>query len=112
MVEFIGKGSALSFFDCPFWSDFADEDEKLFIGGLQLITFGSIRNIKTRRNYGVYVKAISMFHMMTQGWTWTKRRGVIEEKHIRAMDRLIEAEIAQKAVKGESSVVPDYVLFL
>ena len=112
VVEFTGKTGAMAFFDCPFWSDFADEDEKLFVGGLQNFMFGAVRNIRTRQNYGVYIKAISIFQWMIIAYPWQKTTGVIQEKHCAAMSRLIEAEIAQKAVKGESSVVPDYVLFL
>ena len=112
MIEFAGKLGANSFFDCVFWSDFADEDEKLFIGGLQVFFFKTIRNIKTKQNYKVYVKAIAMFHAMIQGFLWNEENGAIQKKHCFAMRRLIEAEIAQKAVKGESSVIPDYVLFL
>lgn len=112
VVEFRGKVSANSFFDCPFWSDFADEDEKLFIGGAVGFAFATIRNIKTRQNYGVYIKAISMFHMIVQGYPWNAERGIIGKKYRAALNRLIEAEIAQKIVLGESSMVPDYVLFL
>ena len=112
VVEFTGKAGSNSFFDCPFFSDFADEDEKLFIGGLQPFYFGTVRSIKKRQNYKIYIRAISMFHRMIQGYAWNKQLGAIQIKHCSALGRLISEEFAQKALKAESSLVPDYVLFL
>ena len=111
VAEFLAGGSK-KFFNCPFWSDFADEDEKLFLGGLIDFTFGSIRNIKTQQNYGVYVQAISMFQLMIRGSTWNSTITSITKTHCFAINQLIKEEIAQKVVKGESSLIPDYILCL
>lgn len=91
------------YFNCPFWSDFADEDEKLFIGGLQDFIFETIRNIKTKQNYRVYVQVISMFHNMIRGFPWNLELGAIQKKHCSALNRLIEAEIAKES--GEGGIV-------
>ena len=66
VVEIQGRGGVNSFFDCPYWSDFTDEDEKLFIGGLQEFGFGTIRNIQTKMNYAVFVQAMAMFNTASQ----------------------------------------------
>merc|ERR1719419_471302 len=53
-----------------------------------------------------------MFDYMIKGYPWEEGDGAIKKKHCSALGRLIREEIAQKAVKGESSEVPDYVLNL
>ena len=111
VAEFLAGGSN-KFFRCPFWSDFADESENLFIGGFMSFTFGSIRNIKTQQNYEVYVQAISMFQWFIHGSPWITTITSIKKKHCFAINQLIEEEIAQKVVNGESSLVPDYILCL
>eukprot|EP01084_Bolivina_argentea_P111184 198461_1 len=48
--------SGTMFFDCNPWSDFTNEDERFFIGGLILFNFVTIRDIKNTLNYEKYIK--------------------------------------------------------
>eukprot|EP01084_Bolivina_argentea_P028915 53707_1 len=43
--------SAASFINANGWSSFANEDERLFVGGKQPISFQTIRNIPKRENF-------------------------------------------------------------
>ena len=100
------------YFDCRYWSDYVEEDEKLFIGGLHDFHFGTIRNMTTtpKENYRVYIQTLTMFHYMIEGWPW--KDGKIKKKNNEALKLLIKEEIAGKAVKSLPSVVPRYVLQL
>ena len=61
------------FLDCGAWSDFSNEREYLFIGGLQPLFVKSVRDIPTNTNYGNYVETISMFTSMIRGTPTTLR---------------------------------------
>eukprot|EP01083_Nonionella_stella_P177591 624637_1 len=86
------------YFDCVYWSDYPQEREKLFIGGLQLFPFKTIRNMSVRpvQNYHAYIQVIHMFHKMVRGFAW--RDGEINTSNIEVLELLIEEEMAQKAV--------------
>eukprot|EP01083_Nonionella_stella_P177592 624638_1 len=81
-----------------YWSDYPQEREKLFIGGLQMFPFKTIRNMSVRpvQNYHAYVQVIDMFHRMIEGFSWDD--GEINTSNIEVLELLIEEEMAQKAV--------------
>merc|ERR1712154_572448 len=93
-----------SFFDCVPWSDFVDEDEKLFIGGWQSFTFHTIRNLSTSvpQNYGIYVQVIVLFQSILRG------DGIDDKptkKHCDALQLLIEEELEPKLSPNVSRYV-------
>eukprot|EP01083_Nonionella_stella_P215203 774736_1 len=100
------------YFDCVYWSDYPQEREKLFIGGLQPFPFKTIRNMSVRpvQNYHAYVQVIDMFHRMIEGFAWND--GEINTSNLEVLELLIEEEMQQKAVNEMASKVPQYVLNL
>ena len=110
------KGADSIYFDCTPWSDFVDEDEKLFIGGLAHFTFNTIRNMRTTPvgNYQLYIQAMTIFHYMIDAWPWMTNGGepIITKKHARALQRLVQKEKEKKYENPLQSVVPSYVLLL
>merc|ERR1712013_514661 len=112
VVEIQGLLSSNAFFDCPFWSDFTDEDEKLFIGGLQEFTFRTIRDIPNKKNYAVFVQAMAMFQKSIDSAGWNAKHCKITPKHHSALKLLTEEETAGKVINGEESTVPQYILRL
>ena len=102
------------YFDCTPWSDFVDEDEKLFIGGLSFFDFLTIRNMSTTptQNYKLYIQAMGIFHYIIEGWGWNSYQ--IRKGHAKSLELLINEEIDGKwAMSSDSnSVVPRYVLLL
>eukprot|EP01084_Bolivina_argentea_P170933 296172_1 len=103
------NNSAQRYFDCRCWSDFVNEDEKLFVGGLTTFTFRTIRNMKTLENYNPYVNAIAVFHKMIQSQFWSSNP--ITRKDFKSLDLLIKAETINKK-EDSLSLVPEYVLNL
>ena len=105
------------YFDCTSWSDFVDEDEKLFLGGLCFLGFNTIRNLAKSpvQNYKVYVKAMSMFYYIIRGFGWNASiLGNIRKCHAKGLQLLITEEMNGKyAISSESeSVLPRYVVLL
>eukprot|EP01083_Nonionella_stella_P002467 7121_1 len=97
------------YFDCPYWSDYANEDEKLFLGGLVHFEFETIRDVKNKMNYWCYVQVLTMFHFMSEGWQFKKK---IKKWHYKALKLLIQEEMEGKVLQGVESLVPPYVLKL
>ena len=42
-----GSGGCISLFNCAYWSDYTDENERLFLGNLAKFYFKSIHYVKT-----------------------------------------------------------------
>eukprot|EP01084_Bolivina_argentea_P112794 201137_1 len=58
----------ISCFDCQWISDYSNEQEVLFIGGLNKIAINSIIDVSTGINYGSYLKGLKqMTYCMTHG---------------------------------------------
>eukprot|EP01083_Nonionella_stella_P177590 624631_1 len=100
------------YFDCVYWSDYPQEREKLFIGGLQEFPFSTILNMSVRpvQNYHAYIQVMYMFHNMVRGFAWNE--GEINTSNLQVLELLIEEEMQQKAVNEMASKVPQYVLNL
>lgn len=110
-----GRADDRFYFDCTPWSDFIGEDEKLFIGGLQVFDFQTIRNMSTTptQNYKLYVQAMGMFHYIVEGYRW-KNAIKIKKGHAKALELLITTEIEKEYATSSKSdcVVPRYVQLL
>ena len=117
VLSLINDNSADSiYFNCTPWSDFVDEDEKLFIGGLTCFDFKTIRNMSTTpvANYKLYIEAMTMFHYMVEAWPWITKNGQskILKRHSMALELLVSEETERKYDNPSESVVPRYVLLL
>merc|ERR1712173_380243 len=57
-------------FDCQFWSDYTEENERFFIGSLKQLTFQSIRHMTTGEYYDPFVRAIGILMHMIKGYAY------------------------------------------
>ena len=60
-------GYALRCWDCSWLSNYAGEDERLWMGGDKTIKIEGIRNIKTKENYQKYFQAYFLFDSLCSG---------------------------------------------
>ena len=58
---------ALSFFNCVPWSDYPQEDERLFIGGYQWLDIVGIVHVPKCKDYEYYVTGMKMFNQCING---------------------------------------------
>eukprot|EP01084_Bolivina_argentea_P036057 66736_1 len=73
LVLEIGNGSAhhsLNYFSCAWLSDFANESEYLFVGGLYPLQFVRIIHALHNEDYVVYLKALNIINKMFDGETY------------------------------------------
>jgi len=56
-----------------YWSDFTEEREYLFIGGLQIFEFISIHDMALQLDYAPFIVPISAMVAMLTGWMFTVR---------------------------------------
>merc|ERR1712232_1461169 len=76
-----------SMFDCQFWSDYTEENERFFIGSLEPFQFESIRHMSTGQNYKDFVCAMGMLIKMIGGWPY--RIAPIHSKYFHCLSVLI-----------------------
>ena len=50
------------------WSDYPEEREYFFIGGLQRFHFVAIHNVVEQADYGPFVEAMDILREMVSGW--------------------------------------------
>ena len=86
---------ATYYWNCSWWSDYSEEDERLFIGGLQPFTFTTIRDIRTKTNYVNFIEPLSMFNRMMIGDSADLRE--ITDGDLNFLRLLIESEIGGDA---------------
>ena len=100
------------YFDCCPWSDYVEEDENLFLGGLEWMNFTSILNMSTTpvQNYKFYVQAMTMFDYIIEALPWEQHVGVIKKSHAKTLRKLIDAEIKKHHQNPSKSAVPSYIL--
>eukprot|EP01084_Bolivina_argentea_P284961 488527_1 len=98
------RGHYLKFFNCSLLSCYANEDERLFIGGYGPLQVHNIRTIKDGKNYSIFINAMTKFN--------TILRGQIDHRHIcnkqdkQIIDNLIKHELS---VDGYLNKFPVYV---
>eukprot|EP01083_Nonionella_stella_P225328 801201_1 len=112
VISIANDGAFNLYFDCVYWSDYPQEREKLFIGGLQAFPFKTIRNMSVRpvQNYQSYIQVMNMFRYMVGGFVWAD--GEINTSNLEVLELLIQEEMQQKAVNEMASKVPQYILNL
>eukprot|EP00483_Globobulimina_turgida_P003768 UN03774 len=94
--------------DANFWTSFANEDERLFIGGLQNLIFDTIRNIPSKQNFKRLIKVINILDEMTVGYPLF---GIKPNKgDVNTLLRLVNGEIADIYLeKPYISDIPQYI---
>lgn len=102
------------YFDCTPWSDYIDEAEKLFIGGLCHFELQTIWNMSTApiQNYKLYLEAMGMFDWIVEGWN--SEGLTIRQCHAKALELLISEEMNGKYLMSSNLefVVPRHVVLL
>merc|ERR1712228_794992 len=78
-LQFAGKGmvidilkekGSIPLFDCSFWSDFTNENERFFIGSLQHFTFETIHYLPLKENYEIFIRVIGILMKMITGYPY------------------------------------------
>ena len=54
--------------DCNYWSCYQNENERVFLGGLNMLEFTTIRDIPLCINYEPYIKILKIFDCMIAGY--------------------------------------------
>merc|ERR1712130_196095 len=67
VIDIRNTRAAIPMFDCQFWSDYTQENERFFIGSLQQLEFESIRHMLSGDVYDVFARVIGMMNLMIQG---------------------------------------------
>merc|ERR1712003_117534 len=55
------------YFDCGWLSAFPEESERLWMGGREMLQLESVRDIKTKNNFGRFLRAFHLFDAMVSG---------------------------------------------
>ena len=106
----IKRTSGPLLWDCQWWSDFHDEAECLFLGGLAEFQILSIRNIPSRTNYQRYIIPMNMLAQMLREWQSHTRMAT--ERDVNRLRELIIEQIARKHALSLPSETDGYVLSL
>merc|ERR1711971_408315 len=86
VVDVLKDDTVIPLWDCTFWSDFANEEERFFIGSLEPFAFKSIRNLQLMEYYDKHVPAIGIFMIMIQGWPY--EQSVIKNSAVQILSDL------------------------
>ena len=100
--------SGTMFFDCNYWSDFQNEDERFFIGGLVSFNFVTIRDVKHTMDFQKYIKPLTMLDMMIQGFPYSSDKVTKEDRAY--LNLMINQEIQQTLERGLITEIPEYCL--
>eukprot|EP01084_Bolivina_argentea_P304658 526206_1 len=91
VIDIARSNGATAFFNCVWWSDYSNENERFFIGGMTLFTFLTIRNIPDKKNYSNFIAPMTFFHWMIQGYSQSQR--AIRKSDLKYLSRMISEEI-------------------
>ena len=109
VVEMDGKCSPF-LWDCQWWSDFHEEAECLFLGGLIAFSVQSIRHIPSRTNYKRYIAPMYMLSRMLEGYHYLLR--LATERDVNRLRELITEQIGEKHALSLPSETDRYILSL
>ena len=93
----IGSSGCTSLFNCQFWSDFTDENERLLLGSLGYFYFRSIHNVKTLEDYEGWIATIAKFGQMIIGHPYNF--GAVRDSDTKRLNMLLSS----------NDSVPDYI---
>lgn len=68
VVDIWNSGTGIYLFDCSFFSDYTEENERLFIGGLQVFYFISIHHIRLKEDYKAFIRPMIILSNMFIGF--------------------------------------------
>eukprot|EP01084_Bolivina_argentea_P213989 363322_1 len=74
VVDIWNNNAGNYLFDCSFFSDYTDENERFFIGGLQYFEFITIHHMKLKEDYMAWIKPISVLAKMFSGFPFERSR--------------------------------------
>ena len=95
VVDIRNSKSGLHLFEAVLWSDYDEESEYFFIGGLQHCFFLTIHNIPKKKDYKSYIGPITMFAEMIRGYSFSQRG--ITKFDAKILDRLITDNLSDAA---------------
>ena len=70
VVDISNTRLSIPMFDCQFWSDYTEENERFFIGSLHDFKFETIRPMMSGENYDVFVHVIGILMFMIGGFVY------------------------------------------
>merc|ERR1719203_2174542 len=73
VVDIWNDKKSETLFEALLWSDFHEESEYFFIGGLQTFRFLTIRDIPRRKDFKPFITPISMLQKMIKGYKFKQR---------------------------------------
>eukprot|EP01084_Bolivina_argentea_P073308 133029_1 len=68
VLDIMNLNSDATFMNANYWTSFGNENERLFIGGMSVLTFSTIRNIPNKQNFKPLIKVINILDDMTVGY--------------------------------------------
>ena len=100
-------------FDCNYWSCFQNENERVFLGGMTLLQFNTIRDIPLGINYAPYIKILNIFDNMLTGYVLL---GIAPTtRDVRGSSKVIDCVIKNNQNKNQAVnatlSIPTYVMF-
>ncbi len=106
MVDIWNANNGIYLFDCSFFSDYTDENERFFIGGLQFFQFRSIHHMKRKEDYQSWIKPISILACMFIGFPFNMSR--IKNIDVEGLSLLILNSISSSTT-SEICQIPVYI---
>eukprot|EP01083_Nonionella_stella_P166663 557861_1 len=115
LVLELKPNATLKYFECALFSKYSNEQEVLFIGGLDRLNFVNIRNSITCCDYREYINPLRMIDTMTYGvffsekiTKWQNRSQLkIDEERIKRLKavskRLVEHQLSKSEESGRYS---------
>merc|ERR1712228_338817 len=70
VIDILNKKISAPLFNCQYWSDYTEENERLFIGSLQAFTFESIHHLSMGLNYEIFIRRICILMTMIIGYPY------------------------------------------
>eukprot|EP01084_Bolivina_argentea_P262051 443058_1 len=70
VVDIRNNNKGIYLFDCSFFSDYTEEQERFFIGGLKKFKFLTIHHIRPKQNYSAFIRPISILAAMFGGFKY------------------------------------------
>ena len=106
VVDIWNRKLGVYLFDCSFFSDYTDENERFFIGGLQQFSFISIHHMKRKENYESWIKPICILVEMFAGFPFEMSR--VKTIDLEALSLLILNSISASTT-SEIYQIPVYI---
>ena len=104
------SSGTMYYFDCKWWSDFSQEEECLFIGGLAHFIFRTIRYIPKNENYQNYIAPITMLDLMVTANPILLRKA--NQRDYRNLRALMYSELGESMIikkEKERRIIPELV---